>query len=476
MSNTLSRHPLFNLRTEFLSVNERVALSYHRAKLVVQTYALSASDVEHCSAKYWSMMTDPILALDAAMVTILLCHVGLTIGTLSRHLHRRPDLEPLVNRLLRFDTVGIYLLTERGHGLDAFNVETTATRTSQGFIINTPREEACKFMPASTPAFGFVKVALVMARLIVDGEDCGARFFIIPICNEYEMCKGVESIRLGPRPGTAPLDFSITRFDHVLVPHTALVTSDLEDYSPPKFPLKAWWDEVWRIPLGTMTIVAFTIPALKATAFIAGKYSMHRSLAGKGVEPISIISFRTQQWPVLHAIAVSMVLENWYSIATSKSMHTSFDPRVRHGLAVIVKTTVCRQVQRCVFEVAERCGAQGSFEHNFMARFENELKGVVVAEGDVRTLCIRLFSELLLERYEMPLPDASESILARHAVSLLEENRALLQQLAGGHRDHGFNALVLPQAEHVIEAMGHAMAYSAGLQKGLPQPILDLYA
>ena len=107
---------------------------------------------------------------------------------------------------------------------------------------------------------------------------------------------------------------------------------------------------------------------------------------------------------------------------------------------------------------------------------QNELKGVVVAEGDVRTLCIRLFSELLLERYEIPLPDASESILARHAVSLLEENRALLQQLAGGHRDHGFNALVLPQAEHVIEAMGHAMAYSAGLQKGLPQPILDLYA
>jgi acyl-CoA oxidase len=90
------------------------------------------------------MVTDPILALDAAMVTILLAHVGLTIGTLARHIRRRPDLEPLVNRLLRFDTVGIYLLTERGHGLDAFNIETTATKTSQGFIIHTPREEACK--------------------------------------------------------------------------------------------------------------------------------------------------------------------------------------------------------------------------------------------------------------------------------------------------------------------------------------------
>ena len=161
--NILPRHPLFTIRTEFLSVDERVLLSYQRAKLVMQTYgasnvsyvsclpyphtfpaALSASDIEHCSDKYWSMMTDPILSLDAAMVTILLVHVGLTIGTLARHLHRRPDLEPLVDCLLRFDTVGIYLLTERGHGLDAFNVETTATKTSQGFIINTPREEASK--------------------------------------------------------------------------------------------------------------------------------------------------------------------------------------------------------------------------------------------------------------------------------------------------------------------------------------------
>ena len=87
---------------------------------------------------------DPICASDIAMFTILAAHVGLTIGTLSRHLKRRSDFRPLVERLLRFDTVGIYLLSERGHGLDAFNIETTATRTADGFILNTPREEAAK--------------------------------------------------------------------------------------------------------------------------------------------------------------------------------------------------------------------------------------------------------------------------------------------------------------------------------------------
>ena len=349
-------------------------------------------------------------------------------------------------------------------------------------------------MPASTPSFGIAKVALVMARLIVAGEDRGPRFFIVPVCNEREMFRGVESIRLGPRPGTAPLDFSITSFDHVLVPHAALVASDLQDYSLPKFPLKAWWKEVWRIPIGTMTIVAFTIPALKAIAFISGKYSMHRSLTGKGPKPIRIISFRTQQWPILHAVAVSLVLENWYAVTTRRVTDTSLNPHVRHGLAVIVKTTVARHVQRCVSEVAERCGAQGDFEHNFMARFEvghiffcfsfslirctvpqNDLKGVVVAEGDVRTLCIRLFSELLLERYQMPLPDTSDSLLAKHALSLFEENKALLQKLPRGHRDPAFNTLILPQAEHAIEAMGHAMAYSAAVRGGLPKPILDVY-
>ena len=75
----------------------------------------------------------------------------------------------------------------------------------------------------------------------------------------------------------------------------------------------------------------------------------------------------------------------------------------------------------------------------------------------------------------MPLPDGSDSLLARHAASLFEENKALLTQLPGDHRDPAFSALILPQAESTIEAIGHAMAFSAGVRKGLPKPILDVY-
>ena len=105
---------------------------------------LTSVDVQFCSSRFWSMMQDPICSLDIAMFSILNAHVGLAIGTLSRHLKRRPDFKPLVESLLRFDTVGIYLLTERGHGLDAYNIETTATKTANGYVLHTPREEAAK--------------------------------------------------------------------------------------------------------------------------------------------------------------------------------------------------------------------------------------------------------------------------------------------------------------------------------------------
>ncbi|KAF5339568.1 hypothetical protein D9611_011500 [Ephemerocybe angulata] len=474
MVNALYRHPLFLQRAELLTPDERVSLSYQRAKLMMQTYRLTARDVQFCSPKYWEMMMDPICAWDVAMFTMLAAHVGLTIGTLSRHLKRRPDFRPLVDRLLRFDTVGIYLLTERGHGLDAFNIETTATKTTDGFILNTPREEAAKFMPASTPLFGVEKVALVMARLIVDNEDRGCRFFIVPICNETEMYRGVTSTRLPPRSGTCPLDFSITSFDHVFLPPTALVAADVYDLSTPVRQLESWWDEIWRIQLGTLSVPAPWVSATKAVAYIGGQYSSWRCILGKHNKPTPILTFRTQQWAVAHATSVGMVLDNWYPLVVKEAIGQN-DPRMRHALSVVVKTTICRHFQRCVSEVAERCGAQGTFDQNYMARIANDGKGVIIAEGDILTLCIRLFSEMVQGQYHLPIPDSSDSLLAAHANSLLNENIALFRSLGCTHRSEAFNSVILPQSQPVIEAIGHALAYSAGVKAGLPQPILDVY-
>lgn len=105
---------------------------------------LSVDDILTYGPKFWDMHLDPILALDIGAFTILAAHTNLAIGTIARHLPQRPDLIPLVKSLLTLDTVGVYLLSERGHGLDAINIETTATMDKDGFVLHTPREEAAK--------------------------------------------------------------------------------------------------------------------------------------------------------------------------------------------------------------------------------------------------------------------------------------------------------------------------------------------
>ena len=100
---------------------------------------------------------------------------------------------------------------------------------------------------------------------------------------------------------------------------------------------------------------------------------------------------------------------------------------------------------------------------------------MIIAEGDVLTLCIRLFSELLQNHVQLSMPCSSESLLAHHASALLEENRELYASLKCDHRSEAFNSLILPQSQIVIEAIGHALAYSAAVKAGLPKPILDIY-
>ncbi|KAF2647193.1 hypothetical protein K491DRAFT_556807, partial [Lophiostoma macrostomum CBS 122681] len=82
---------------------------------------------------------------DSGAWTILTIHWNLCMGTISSFLPERPDLLPLLQALERFDVCGEFLLTELGHGLDARNLETTATlQTGGSFVLHTPHPRAAK--------------------------------------------------------------------------------------------------------------------------------------------------------------------------------------------------------------------------------------------------------------------------------------------------------------------------------------------
>jgi acyl-CoA oxidase len=88
---------------------------------------------------------------------------------------------------------------------------------------------------------------------------------------------------------------------------------------------------------------------------------------------------------------------------------------------------------------------------------------------------IGLASELLLGRLELPQTNNPNSLLACHAVGLLEECRNLLKLDGSNHRSEEFNHLILPRCLPLIEAIGHCMAYDAAIKNGVDPDIIALY-
>jgi len=216
------------------------------------------------------------------------------------------------------------------------------------------------------------KIAVVMARLIIKGEDRGIRPFIVPICNTCELFPGIISIRLPLRSGASPLDFSMTRFNKVKLPASALLSDTFE---APKDVRVAWWDTLWRIPIGTLAVAGHCVSGLKHTAYIGGTYSLRRHVAPHG-EKIPIFSFPTQQWSVLHTVASARVMDAWFREVAPIFADPKVAHPVKHGVAVLAKATVIREAMECAHEMAERCGAQGTFDTNFIARHNvNNLTG-----------------------------------------------------------------------------------------------------
>jgi acyl-CoA oxidase len=177
---------------------------------------LTPEDVLFLTPKFWQTHLDPIITMDGAATTLMSIQLNLAAGTLAPFALERPELLPLLEKILNFEVKyamiksyklhaslmlsflsAQFLLTELSHGLDAPNLETTATLQPDGsFILNTPHPSAAKYMPPTGPFGGIPKVAIVIARLIIEGEeseDRGVRPFIVTLGDGEQMAQGISA-------------------------------------------------------------------------------------------------------------------------------------------------------------------------------------------------------------------------------------------------------------------------------------------
>jgi hypothetical protein len=128
---------------------------------------------------------------------------------------------------------------------------------------------------------------------------------------------------------------------------------------------------------------------LKRGIYVAGKYSRRRHVADPNAIPRPIISFRTQQRPILRGIAQVCVFDVFARHSITLFLNSEIDYRIRHGVAATFKATLGPTTQSTLFALAERCGAQGLFEYNGIIESQLEARGISIAEGDTLTLSIR---------------------------------------------------------------------------------------
>ncbi|KAJ6619902.1 acyl-CoA dehydrogenase NM domain-like protein [Mycena sp. CBHHK59/15] len=446
------------------------------ARRIASIHSLTLDDIATLSPRFWELHCDPMMCTDGATTALLTIQYNLVIGTILGRVGPREDLLGLLNDLLEYKITGQFCLTEVDHGLDAANIETTATALPDnlGFILHTPHLGAAKYMPPTIPS-GISCVAVVMARLISGSVDCGVKPFLVPINDGKNMCSGVTARLLPQRGGPSPILHAITSFDQVFLPRGALLDSDISltesgDSSSRRLDFLM---SIWRVAVGSLALSGLAIPVLAKSAYTVALYSRRR-LVASGAKTVPIIQFKTQQMPILTAFAQSFVLAEFYKSATRVFTDDDVDFRVRHGIAAAMKVVAMRHTQDATLALSERCSAQGLFNYNQISKYHVEMRGIAIAEGDLLGILIRLAVELTLGRYALPTSSHPTSPLTRHEQGCLAACCEVLTTVLD-HRSEAFSRQILPRCQPLVEAIGMRFAYDAAVDAGLDKTITDLY-
>lgn len=165
-----------------------------------------------------------------------------------------------------------------------------------------------------------------------------------------------------PTPlGNKPFGYSLTDFHHVKLPSESLL-GEMNVVINPRI---HFLSEIWRIGIGSICLTSVVIPSLKVAAYVAAEYSKRRKICAPSGQMVPIISFRTQQAPILHALVQAVVLEAFFKWLRHHFINR--DPAAlvqRNAFSTIFKAVSIGHWRPTSISLADRCGAQGLFAHN----------------------------------------------------------------------------------------------------------------
>lgn len=355
--------------------------------------------------------------LDVATFSLLMVHYNLCLGTLVDHGQDRDDLEDYFEDLDSLRAFGPYMATELGYGnnVSALRTEAVYDSATDCYVLNTPDPSAQKYMSYS--GFSTIpKVAVVMARLKLDGVDRGVFPFVVRISDGTELCAGISTLPCPEKP-VQGLDNGLTWFDHVRIPRRNLLYSDMAELAEPGEPRlrkinarRQFLRAMSRIQPGRLCVSSSAVAAGRAATYIALQYAQNRLTNAPGSRNVPILAYRSHQLALLTALAKAYAMTFLVNHAKREFLTADQASSDLNNLISITKALSTWEMTEVVTVCRERCGAQGIFSVNRIADYGSLLQGLVTAEGDSQVLLANTAGQLVTHADVEPpatVPDAS---------------------------------------------------------------------
>eukprot|EP01133_Synstelium_polycarpum_P006249 gene6249-7245_t len=267
--------------------------------------------------------------------------------------------------------LGVFGLTELGHGSNVQGLETTSTydEKTREFIINSPTWNSQKYWPGNIATHG--QMATVFARLILKGKDHGVHAFVVPIRTPPspgkpygDVLPGVEIRDIGYKSSFNGIDNGGLSFKSVRIPRDNMLNrfsevTDSGEYQSP-------------------------IPANRH--FAATMFGPPKS------KEQPIISYSTHQRRLIPSIARCFALDfmHKYIITSNKSAD------VLHSYSSGIKACTTWESFYMLQEARECMGGQGMRLPARLTTIRDHVDLGLTGEGDNIVMCQQVAKFLLL--------------------------------------------------------------------------------
>lgn len=354
---------------------------------------------------------------------------------------------------------GCFAMTERAHGSNVRELETTATYDARRdeFVIDTPHPLAGKEWIGNAAEHG--RMATVFAQLSVDGITHGVHAFLVPIRRaDGSPAPRVRITDCGHKMGLNGVDNGRLWFDSVRVPRDSLLSrfATIDDagqyHSPIASPGRRFFTMLGALVGGRVSVAAASVSVAASALTIAIRYSARRRQFGpEGGPEVEILRYPTHRKRLLPRLAATYALHFAAEDLTTRyarAVEEDADMQEVEALAAGIKALASWHATDTVQTSRECCGGQGYAAVNRFAALKADSDVFSTFEGD-NIVLMQLVAKSVLGQFKGRFSDTNPVSIIRNIAEIAggrvsEKNPFITRYTPPHHlRDGDFHSDIL---------------------------------